>query len=223
MTKTIALLPIKANSERVPGKNFRLLGDRPLFRWILDALLDSTLVEHVVINTDAQEQLMSNGLRPSDNVSIRQRPDELLGDFVSMNLIIESDINAYPADRYLMTHVTNPFISTPTIEAAMNRLANSDADSLFSVNRVQTRFYRQDGSAVNHNPDELIRTQDLEPWYEENSCLYLFSAESFRSANARIGKKPIMFVTPPLESIDIDEPEDWAIAEALASQHVRSK
>ena len=93
---------------------------------------------------------------------------------------------------------------------------SDDKDSLFTVNKIQTRFYRDDCSPVNHDPDNLIRTQNLEPWYEENSCLFIFTKESFKSTNARIGKSPAMFETPALESVDIDEPADWMMAEALA-------
>ena len=80
---------------------------------------------------------------------------------------------------------------------------------------MQTRFYREDGSPVNHDPNNLVRTQDLEPWFEENSCLYIFSGESFAKTNARIGERPIMLETPKLESIDIDTMEDWAHAAIL--------
>lgn len=216
--KIVALLPMKANSERVKGKNFRPLAGKPLFQWILDALLSVDDVSCVVINTDAKEILMENGLVESGRVIIRQRKPELCGDFVSMNLILADDIEAVEADAYLMTHTTNPLISSETIKRALKEYENGlpKYDSLFSVNKIQTRFYRADMSPVNHNPDELVRTQDLEPWFEENSCLYMFSRESFYKTSARIGKAPQLFVTPPLESIDIDEPEDWAMAEAVA-------
>ena len=81
---------------------------------------------------------------------------------------------------------------------------------------MQTRFYREDGSPVNHDPDNLIRTQDLEPWFEENSNLYIFSAESFAATGARIGKRPILFETPRLDSLEIDTQEDWDLAELVA-------
>jgi CMP-N-acetylneuraminic acid synthetase len=86
------------------------------------------------------------------------------------------------------------------------------------VNRYQTRFYRVDGSAINHDPENLVRTQDLELWFEENSSLYIFTAESFAKTNARIGARPIMFETPRLESIDIDTEPDWRLAE-IVSRH----
>lgn len=215
--KVVALLPMKANSERVKGKNFRDLAGKPLFKWILDELLAVEEIDSVVINTDARHILEDNGLVETDRVMIRDRKPELCGDLVSMNLILADDIEAVGADTYIMTHTTNPLISAKTIKEGLDKFqSDAEHDSLFTVNKIQTRFYREDGSAVNHDPDNLIRTQDLEPWFEENSCLFYFSKESFASTNARIGKKPLMMVTPPLESLDIDEPHDWEMVAALA-------
>lgn len=215
--KIVALLPMKANSERVKGKNFRELAGKPLFKWILDSLLAVEEIDKVVINTDARHILAENGLVESDRVVIRDRKPELCGDMVSMNLILGDDIQAFDADTYIMTHTTNPLITSDTIRTGLKNLTeNSDKDSLFTVNKIQTRFYREDCSAVNHDPDNLLRTQDLEPWFEENSCLFYFTKESFMTTNARIGKNPLMMVTPPLESLDIDEPHDWEMVAALA-------
>lgn len=221
----VALLPLKAHSARVPRKNFRPLAGKPLVRWILDTLLSVEEVSRVVINTDARSILAEIGVVDSDRVLIRDRKPELCGDFVSMNLILEDDIAAVAADQYLMTHTTNPLISADTIRSAIERYrsAGPQVDSLFTVNRFQTRFYRADGSAVNHDPNNLIRTQDLEPWYEENSCMYLFTRDSFAKTRARIGNAPMMFETPPLESVDIDEPHQWYMAEALLEKQQRDE
>lgn len=219
--RLVALLPMKAHSARVISKNFRTFAGKPLYRWILDSLLASPEVERVVINTDARDILAESGLVEGDRVMIRDRKPALCGDFVSMNLVLADDIAAVAADTYLMTHTTNPLLSAETIRAAIARyreaLAAGEADSLFTVNRFQTRFYRADGSAVNHDPNNLIRTQDLEPWFEENSNLYLFSRDSFAATNARIGARPIMHEMSRIEAADIDGPEDWMIAEAIAT------
>lgn len=217
--KTVALLPMKGNSERVQGKNFKVLGTKPLFAWVLDSLLELEEIDLVVINTDAASTLERFGVTRDEKVLVRERKKEICGDLVSMNKIIKDDLDAVVADRYVMTHTTNPFLSSQTIRAALSSLADNQSkyDSLFSVNKIQTRFYRADGTAVNHDPDNLIRTQDLEPWYEENSCLYVFSNESFAGTHARIGSRPMLFETPQLESVDIDEPVDWEIANSLAT------
>lgn len=218
--RIVALLPMKANSERVKGKNFKLFHNKPLFQWILDSLISVPQISKVVINTDARAILAQHLLTDSDRVQIRDRKPEICGDLVSMNLVLADDIANVPADLYVMTHTTNPLLSSATIEKALKCFLESKnsglIDSLFTVNRFQTRFYRQDATAVNHDPKNLIRTQDLETWYEENSNLYIFTIESFMATGARIGKHPMMFETPRLESIDIDDQTDWQLANAVA-------
>ncbi|MBT5715988.1 MAG: acylneuraminate cytidylyltransferase family protein, partial [Opitutae bacterium] len=179
---------MKANSERVKGKNFREFCGKPLFKWMLDTLLEVTEIDQVIINTDAEHILAELGVVDSDRISIRRRKAALCGDLVSMNLILADDIANTSSDIYLMTHTTNPLVSATTIsrviKAYLEQRKNGSVDSLFTVNKIQTRFYRKDGSAVNHDPDNLIRTQDLEPWYEENSNIYLFTEESFKKTGA---------------------------------------
>jgi CMP-N-acetylneuraminic acid synthetase len=223
--KLVALLPMKGHSARVPGKNFKPFAGKPLVRWILDTLLEVPEIDLVVINTDARSTLEDMGIGELPRVRIRDRRAEICGDFVSMNLVIADDIEAISSDVYLMTHTTNPLLGGSTIRAAVAAFAaarnEGQADSLFAVNKFQTRFYGQDGRAINHDPANLIRTQDLEPWYEENSNLYLFTGGSFQATKARIGMKPMMFETPRSESADIDDIDGWQIAEALAQAKLR--
>lgn len=218
--KIVALLPMKANSERVPGKNFKIFNGKPLFRWVLDTLLSVKIIDKIIINTDARHILIDHGLIENDKIIIRDRKIDLQGDLVSMNKVIADDVNNVDADIYLMTHTTNPFLSESTINEAINLFINekkiNNYDSLFSVNKFQTRFYMKDGSPINHDPNNLIRTQDLEPWYEENSNLYIFTKKGFTSTSARIGTNPILFESPRFESIEIDNAEDWTFAEITA-------
>ncbi len=218
--KIVVLLPMKANSVRVKGKNFRDFCGKPLFRWILDTLLAVEEIDQIIINTDARHILAENGLVDTDRITIRDRKPEICGDHVSMNLVLADDVANVPADLYLMTHTTNPLMSADTIRKAIAAFieakAAGTADSLFTVDKVQTRFYRADCSPVNHDPDNLIPTQNLEPWFEENSNLYLFTADSFAKTKARIGKQPMMYEGPYFESIDIDTPADWDFAVVAA-------
>lgn len=225
--RIVALLPMKANSERVKGKNFRDFCGKPLFRWILDTLQEVEEIDQIIINTDARKILADNGLTDTDRILIRDRKPEICGDLVSMNLVLADDVANVPADIYLMTHTTNPLMSADTISKALAAFqqaqAAGKADSLFTVDKVQTRFYRADCSPVNHDPDNLIPTQHLEPWFEENSNLYLFTRESFAKTNARIGKQPMMYEGPFFESIDIDTPADWDFAVVAARYLLEQK
>lgn len=225
--RIVALLPMKANSERVKGKNFRDFCGKPLFRWILDTLLEVKEIDEVIINTDARHILAENGLTETARVKIRDRKPEICGDMVSMNLVLADDVANVNADIYLMTHTTNPLMTADTIRGAIKAFqegqSTNKADSLFTVDKIQTRFYRADCSAVNHDPDNLIRTQDLEPWYEENSNLYIFTRGSFAKTHARIGKQPMMYEGPQFESIDIDTPQDWDFAVIAARYMIEQK
>ena len=211
--KIVALLPMKAISTRVKGKNFRDFCGKPLFKWILDSLLAVEEIDLIVINTDARDILAANGLVDSDRILIRDRKEEICGNEVSMNIVLADDVANVEGDVYLMTHTTNPLLSSVTIKKAIKQyleaLKNDEADSLFTVNKIQTRFYTEECKAINHDPDNLIPTQDLEPWYEENSNIYLFNRESFAKTDARIGARPTMMVSPDLECSDIDTPDDW--------------
>ena len=224
-SRIVALLPMKLNSERIPFKNFKSFCGKPLFRWVLDTLLAVPAINEVLINTDARPRLEAEGLKESERVRFIQRPENLCGDLVSMNRIIEFDVVNNEADLYLMTHTTNPLLRASTIERALElyfELAPEKADSLFTVTKAQTRFYDRSARPLNHDPDNLVRTQDLEPWFEENSNLYLFTRKSFELSGARIGRRPVMLETEPFESTDIDTPADWALAEALVDHYRRT-
>jgi CMP-N-acetylneuraminic acid synthetase len=94
-------------------------------------------------------------------------------------------------------------------------------DSVFSVTRLQTRLYEENGKALNHDPNVLLRTQDLEPLFEENSNFYIFSKDSFSNTNGkRIGLKPWLFEVNKLEALDIDEEEDFLLAEAVQKLNI---
>jgi CMP-N-acetylneuraminic acid synthetase len=215
--KVIALLPMKGHSERVADKNIKLLGDEPLFYWVLRTLASLPMIKHIVINTDSE--VIASYARRQFDVLIHERPSEICGDFVSMNRIIENDISRLPNEMvFLQTHATNPFLKPSTIAKAIESFFETEDkfDSVFSVTKYQSRFYDALGNPLNHDPAALIRTQDLPPIYEENSCFYLFSKNSFAASNARIGKTPKMFEVDPMESLDIDTQEDWRLAEAVA-------
>jgi len=135
-----------------------------------------------------------------------------------MNKIIENDLDNSDGEIYIQTHSTNPLLNVISIDRALNKMLeiSTSNDSIFSVTKIQTRFYDINGKAINHNPQELVRTQDLHPIYEENSCFYIFTKNSFKqSGGKRIGLKPLMFEVDKIEAIDIDNIEDFIIAEAV--------
>lgn len=222
MTQFTALLPMRHESERVPGKNYRDFGGKPLFRHVLESLLANPSISLVAIDTDSPT--ISDMVRDLDHVRVIPRPERLLGGDVPMNAIIEYDISLLPGEHFLQTHSTNPLFTTESFKSLTDRyLAGLPVhDSAFTATRRQQRFWTKDAKPVNHDPKKLLRTQDLEGLYEENSCAYVFSRSSFASSNARIGMSPILVETDPLESLDIDTEADWQIALAVYNHKIYS-
>ena len=216
MTTISALVPMRHHSQRVPGKNYRPLAGKPLYQHIIATLLAMPEIAEVVVDTDS-EPVMDGLRRDFPQVRILPRPEHLRADAVPMNEILLYDTSQVEADFYLQTHSTNPLLKSATISRAIQTfLADYPAhDSLFSVTRLQTRLWDANGHAINHDPAELIQTQDLPPVYEENSCLYIFTRENLAARHHRLGEKPLMFEIPRLEAVDIDEEADFQMAEAL--------
>ena len=214
--KVVALIPIKHHSSRVPGKNYRLMNGKPLYYYVINTL--SRTISEIVINVDNQE-LGLQIQKDFPNVLIYHRPDSLKGDDVPTNLLFLDMIETLKYGKetiFLQTHVTNPLVKLETFEQAIEIYnKNTGNDTLFSVKRLQTRLYNKNGEAMNHNPTELIPTQDLDPVYEENSCIYIFTYDSLKKHNHRIGSTPYIYEMSDLESQDIDYEFDFKITEIL--------
>jgi len=218
--KIVALVPIRHHSQRVPGKNYRLLHKKPLFHYILTTLMDVPEINEILVDTDSEPVM--EGLRQYfPQVRIIPRPGPLCADDIPMNEILLYDTGQVESDCFIQTHVTNPLLTAGTISRAIEAfLTNYPVnDSLFSVTRWQTRLYDYKGNAINHNPSELVQTQDLHPVFEENSCIYMFTRENLIRDHHRIGRNPLLFEIPRFEAVDIDEEIDFQFAEALV--HLR--
>jgi CMP-N-acetylneuraminic acid synthetase len=217
--RVVALLPMRHASVRVPGKNYRPFAGRPLYHHILAGLRARPRIAEVVIDTDS-DLLREDAEKHFPGVIVLERPAHLRPDTTPMNDVLLNTIAQVEADFYLQTHSTNPLVRPATIDRAVGALLEAYPihDSLFSVTRLQTRLWDQLTRPVNHNPAILLRTQDLPPTYEENSCLYLFTGDTLRGRHNRIGERPLLFEIERLEALDIDEELDFRVAEFLFHQ-----
>ena len=212
--QTKALIFMKAHSERVPGKNMKKLFGRPLFHWILDSLSEAKYINEIIINTDANE--IAESATSNYDVTIHMRPKYLLDiDGDEANQIIEYDLSKTKGEFFFQSHSTNPLLTSDTIDSAIEEYFHNKFDSLVSVTERHKRFFTLDGDPINHNPQNLVKTQNCKSLYEENSCIYIFSRKVFEKNTNRIGENPMLYPISPLESIDIDEPLDFEIAEFL--------
>jgi len=222
MTTFAALVPMRHHSQRVPGKNYRLLAGKPLYQHIIMMLLSVPEISTIVVDTDS-DPIMDGLRRDFPQVVVLPRPEHLRSDSIPMNEILVYDTSKVQADYYLQTHSTNPLLRPETVSKAVQTfLAHYPThDSLFSVTRLQTRLCDQHGLALNHDPDILLQTQNLPPVYEENSCIYIFTRENLERRCNRLGERPLMFEMNADEAWDIDEEMDFAISDFLMQHRMK--
>jgi CMP-N-acetylneuraminic acid synthetase len=219
MPKTAAIVPMRHSSERVIGKNYRPLAGIPLYRHVVGSLSRVPEIDLIVIDTDSQT-ITEDCAEHFPDVLVLPRPAHLRDGEIAMNDVLLNTIDQIEADTVLQTHSTNPFLKAETVSAALRLFADEHrtCDSIFSVTRLQARLWDSETTPVNHDPSVLLRTQDLPPLFIENSCFFIFTPELLRERGNRIGEKPMMFEMAPLEAVDIDTEDDFALAAAIAEQ-----
>ena len=213
--KTVAFVPIRLNSQRVAGKNMRLLGDKPLMCHILETLTTVEGIDEVYVYCSDESicEILPEG------VKFLRRDTSLDSDTTLGKDIYNAFTSEVEADWYILAHATSPFIRRTTIEEALHKVHSGEADSSFSAERVQT-FAWYEGKPLNYSLDRVPRTQDLEPVYVETSAFFVFEREVWRSKRRRIGERPYMAVTDRIESMDIDNPDDFLLAEAIVAANL---
>jgi CMP-N-acetylneuraminic acid synthetase len=211
----VAFVPMRHSSERVRGKNYRLFANKPLYHYIVESLLSCPQITQVCIDTDSPV-IIEEVDKIFPTVKVLLRPEHLRDGSIPMNDVLLNSVSQVSSDFYIQTHSTNPLLRSETISNAIDLFLNSpNHDSLFTVTRLQTRLYDANGNPMNHDPNILLRTQDLPPVFEENSNLYIFSEKTLKDKNNRIGYSPLIFEMDRDEAWDIDEEIDFRVAEFL--------
>lgn len=217
--KTVAIVPMKLNSSRLPQKNIKSFTDgKPLCHYILSTLLTVKDLDEVYVycsNPGIQRYI-------PDGVHYLKRSDALDRDTVKMNEVLQSFVKEVTADIYVMTHTTSPFISKESMEKGLEAVKSGEYDSSFSVKKLQDFLWR-DGVPFNYDLANIPRTQDLPVLYMETSGFYIFRSSVITKWNRRIGNKPFLVEVGEIEAIDIDEAEDFMIADAVYGNIIRSQ
>ena len=208
--KIVAIMPIKLNNERLPGKNTKLLGEKPLLTYALEALIATNLLEDIYVYCSSEEIVDYLPV----GVSFLKRPDYLDCSSSNFTQIFETFMGVIDADIYVYAHATAPFLKAETILECISEVALENYDSSFSAIKIQDYFW-EDGKPLNFDAANLPRSQDLKPIYRETSGIYVFTKEVFRNLRRRIGEKPYIKEVNFKESIDINNPEDFELAKTL--------
>ena len=211
----VAIMPIKMNNERCPGKNTRLLGDKPLLQWELDSLKATSLCDSINVFCS------SENIMPflPESINFIKRPEYLDLPTSNFSQIFTCFMEQHDADIYVYAHATAPFITTETMKQCIEAVKSGKYDSAFCALKLQDYLW-QDGEPLNFDATNLPRTQDLKPIYQETSGVYVFTKEVFEKYHRRVGVKPFIKEVTFKEAVDIDNPEDFDLAEALVNVDV---
>lgn len=209
--RIVAVVPMKLNNRRLPQKNTKAFTNgKPLCWYILSTLLKIEEIDGVYVycsNPEIKQYL-------PDGVYYVKRSSLLDQDTTKMNEVLQSFASEVPADIYVMTHTTAPFISSESIRLGINAVVNGNYDSAFAAKKLQD-FLWKDGKPFNYQLNSIPRTQDLPVLYEETSGFYIYNRDVMTGLNRRIGENPYIVEVGEIESIDIDEAEDFIIADAI--------
>ncbi|MCX4343435.1 MAG: acylneuraminate cytidylyltransferase family protein [Kineothrix sp.] len=209
--KTVALVPIKLNSQRLPHKNILPIAGKPLCWHLCNSLIQVKNIDEVYVycSDEAVMQYLPEG------TLFKQRETWLDGDAVRGFDIYREFIKEVDADVYVLAHTTSPFIKAASIENGLAHVLSGENDSAFSAERIQTFAWYQ-GRPVNYDINNVPRTQDMEPIWIETSAFFIFKKEIFTVHNRRIGFKPYIQEVSGMEAVDIDEKKDYDFACKLA-------
>lgn len=217
--KITAFIPIKLNSERIPGKNTRRFSDgTPLCHFIQKSLLQVPEIDQIYVY--CSDEGIRRYLLPG--VEFLRRPAELDSSTTHCGDIIDSFIGAINSDIYVLCHATSPFMESRHIEACIQAVANGGYDSSFTCKRV-TEFMWSKGKPMNFERGSIPRTQDMDEIYAELPTPYVFTRNVFEKYHGRTGDKPFMCECSAIESVDVDWPEDFLIADAIYTHVIKRR
>lgn len=210
--KVVALVPIKLKSQRIPHKNTQELAGRPLCSHVVSMLCSVEEIDEVCVycSSEAVMKYVPDGAR------FVRRPERLDRDEVKGAEIYASFISEVDADVYVLAHTTSPFLTRESVRRGVRGVTDAGHDSAFSVQRIQT-FAWYGGRPLNYDLTDVPRTQDVQPLWAETSGFYVFCRELFTKCRRRIGFDPLLVEVDDFEAIDIDEPQDLALARAIVA------
>lgn len=210
--KIVAIMPIKLNNERLPGKNTMLLGGKPLLQHQLIAVRDSNMADDIFVfcSNEAVCEYLPEG------VKFLKRPAELDLPTANFSQIFEAFSSENPADIYVYVHATAPFVSVETIKECISAVVSGEYDSAFCAVKIQD-FLWKDGEPMNFDAQNIPRSQDIEPIFRETSGVYVFTSDVFNKYHRRIGVNPFIKEVSFKEAVDINNPEDFQLAEVMVN------
>lgn len=217
MSKSIiAMIPARLGSKRIPKKNIRYMGDKPLIQYPIELAVNSGRFESVWVNTESEE-LGQAAVKLG--VNFHRRPAELANDQATNREFTYEFMQKHKCDYVVMVNPTSPMLRQETIDRFLDYVEENDYDTVMSViSEKEETFFR--GKPLNFSLEEKVNSQLLEPTEKIVWALTAWKRETFMKLqesgiNPVFGGRLGRFSIPKDEACDLDTPEDWKIAEGI--------
>lgn len=223
----LILVPARAGSKGLPGKNVRPLGGLPLLAWTARAIAAAGLAARAVLSTD--DQAIAEVGRAHGLDAPFLRPPELAIDAAGMLEVVDHAVRwletneRWPATAVMLLQPTCPFRRPERLRQAVELLGRPDTEGVIGVRRIERSLsvmYREDGSGYLEPLaawDDVTRRQEARPLLTPNGTLYLVTRDALTTHRRLFPPRLRALPTDTIEGIDIDTPEDWALAEAVVA------
>lgn len=228
--KVNVFLPCKKNSTRVKNKNKRRFAkvDNSLIKIKLNQLINAKLIDKIYLSTNDHQIIKLAKKLNNKKIIIHSRVDSSLSKNSTMTQkLIKHAMEIIPRDHILWTHVTSPFVDSKMYDKAIKTYRNMikmKYDSLMTVTKIKGFVWDEKKSLnYNYSKTKWPRTQEIKSLNKINSAIFLSSRLNYTKYNNRIGKKPFMFELPRFLGVDIDDIEDFYLAEFLFSNKKKYK
>jgi len=215
----VAIIPLKINSQRCPNKNFQVLGDKLLYQWALDTILQLNIPTYIYGDTKTHKEVYSKYGPSVKYIDEGTTPKGQDGNALFKSMVKAVTTQAYNhIDYCLIFNCTAPFVKLDTYEYMLEIIHNNYSknmpfyDSACTVNELRGRLWNVHGQAINHPPNTCPRTQEQEPILMESEACWLITPEMIITHNRRVGFIPKFVPVTPLEAVDINYPQDMEFA-----------
>jgi len=221
--KTIAFVPVRCNSKSIPMKNIKDFCGRPLIYWALQALQDASQVDEIYVATDCDEIATSAKSFGFGKVRIYYRDAENAQDHSSTESVMLEFIDKYSfadTDIFVLVQATCPLVQTNDFQSALTSYKQRKPDSILSCARIMHLLWDSSGIPLNYDFRNRPRRQDFSGSFMENGAFYINKVGNIIKYQNRLSGDIMIYEMPEFTAIDIDEPEDWTLAEGLMNKHI---
>ncbi|MGQ4001743.1 HAD hydrolase family protein [Francisellaceae bacterium CB300] len=222
----IAFLPVRCGSKSIPFKNIKGFCGKPLVYWNLEALQASKNIDRIFVATDCDEiKIVVNSFEFS-KVEIYDRDFQNASDTASTESVILEFISKQQfddSDLFFLVQATSPFTQAKDFDDALKTLKSKNADSLLTCVRTKRFFWDEDGMPYNYDYNNRPRRQDFDGMLMENGAFYINSISNIKNNKNRLSGKISIYEMAEFTAVEIDEKDDWIIAEKLMYKYILSK